>query len=81
MALWKKMWLLFTAIWLTVAALNVVTILAFADEVEHQKALVPVAFGVLVPALAYALGWAWAWLRRGKKSRAEPEKKEPEIGL
>ena len=68
MALWKKMWLLFTAIWLTVAALNVVTILAFADPVEHPKALVPVAFGVLVPAAAYGLGWAWDKLRRGKKA-------------
>ena len=60
------MWLLFTAIWVTVALLNVVTILAFADEVEHRKALVPIAFGVLVPAAAYGLGWLWAWLRKRK---------------
>ncbi len=59
MALWKKMWLLFTAIWVTVAALNVVTILAFADEVERSKALTPLAFGVLVPAAAYILAWGW----------------------
>lgn len=61
------MWLLFTAIWVTVAALNVVTILAFADEVERGKALAPVAFGVIVPALVYALAWGWDQLRRRKR--------------
>jgi len=30
MALWRKLWLLFTVIWVVVAALNVFTILAFA---------------------------------------------------
>ena len=68
MAQWKKMWILFTTIWLVVAALNIMTILVFADEVEHAKALVPVAFGVLVPAAAYLIGWGWEKLRRAKKA-------------
>ena len=71
MALWKKLWLLFSAIWVIVALLNVVTILAFSDQVEHRKALVPVAFGVLVPALAYAFGWVWEKLRKAKKSGSD----------
>jgi hypothetical protein len=66
-ALWKKLWLLFTAIWLVVAGLNVMTILAFSDEVEHGKALMPAAFGVLVPAAAFALGWVWARLKKAKE--------------
>lgn len=61
------MWLLFTVIWVIVAALNIVTILAFADAVEHEKALVPVAFAILVPAAAYGLGWLWNRLRQRKK--------------
>jgi len=59
MKLWKKLWLLFAVIWAVVAALNVVSILAFGDDVEPQKALWPAFFGVLVPAAAYALGWLW----------------------
>ena len=59
MALWKKLWLLFTVIWVVVAGLNVVTILAFAEEVEREKALTPLIFGVAVPAFAYLLGWLW----------------------
>jgi hypothetical protein len=66
MALWKKLWLLFTVIWVVVASLNVMSILAFADEVEHEKALVPMAFGVLVPAAVFALGWLWERFRKAK---------------
>lgn len=63
--LWKKFWLLFTVMWVTVAALHAGSILAFAEgELERAKAWYPVAFGVLVPAAAYLLLWAWAALRR-----------------
>jgi hypothetical protein len=51
-------------IWVIVAALNVATILAFGDEVEPAKALWPAFFAVAVPALAYALGWAWERLTK-----------------
>ena len=59
MKLWKKLWLLFTVIWVIVAALNIVSILAFGDEVEPRKALWPAFFAFAVPAAAYALGWVW----------------------
>jgi hypothetical protein len=60
------MWLLFTAIWVVVAALNVVTILAFSDGAEREKAWVPVAAAILVPASVYFLAWLWTrWRGRG----------------
>lgn len=62
MALWKKLWLLFTVIWLIVSALNVGTILAFGEEPE--KALQPAILGIAVPAIVYFGLWAWVRLRR-----------------
>lgn len=59
MPLWKKLWLLFTAIWVVVAALNVVTILVFAEEAERAKAVMPLFFGFAIPAFLYLLGWLW----------------------
>jgi hypothetical protein len=56
-------------IWVIVAALNVVAILAFGDEVPPEKALWPLFFAVLVPALIYAVGWAWD---RWRKSGSDP---------
>ena len=65
MKLWQKLWLLFTVIWVVVASLNAFTILAFAEgEVEREKAIYPVAFGVLVPAVLYALLWGWQQLKK-----------------
>ncbi|HEY9531298.1 MAG TPA: hypothetical protein VIQ55_07905 [Burkholderiales bacterium] len=65
MALWKKLWLLFTVIWVIVAGLNAGTILAFAEDVERGKALTPLFLAFAVPALAYLLGWLWqAWRAR-----------------
>jgi hypothetical protein len=60
--LWKKLWLLFTVIWVVVSALNAGTILAFSEE--HEKALRPIVLGVIVPALLYLVGLAWQRLRR-----------------
>jgi len=65
--LWKKLWLLFTVIWVVVAALNIVTILAFSEgELEQEKALYPLLFAVAVPAAAYFLAWAWMRWRHRK---------------
>jgi len=64
MKLWKKLWLLFAVIWVIVAGLNVMSILAFGDEVEPQKALWPAFFGVAVPAAVYCLGWVWERLTK-----------------
>jgi hypothetical protein len=63
--LWKKLWLLFAVIWVIVAALQAITILVFSPE-EQDKALQPIVLGIAVPALLYALGWAWERFRKRK---------------
>ena len=68
-ALWQRLWLLFTVIWVVVSALNAGTILAFSEE--HEKALRPIVLGVAVPAIAYLL--AWLWFRWRKKSGSDPD--------
>ena len=60
--MWRKFWLLFTIIWMVVTALQVFTLLAFSEEPE--KVWQPLALGVAVPAVAYALGWIWERLRK-----------------
>ena len=42
------MWLLFTVIWVLVAGLNAMTIIAFSEGAEREKAALPIALGVLV---------------------------------
>ncbi len=64
MALWKRFWLLFAVMWVVVAGLHIATILAFSDEVEHGRALYSAAFAVIVPAVAYLIGWGWSKLRK-----------------
>jgi hypothetical protein len=64
MALWKRFWLLFTVLWVVVAGLHVMTILAFSDEIEHGRAAWSAAFALLVPAAAYLIGWCWEKLLR-----------------
>lgn len=64
MPIWKRFWLLFTVMWVVVAGLHVATILAFSDEVEHGRAWTSAAFGVLVPAATYLVGWIWETLTR-----------------
>lgn len=68
MALWKRLWLLFSVIWVVVAALNAGTILLLSEEPE--KAWWPVALGVAVPAALYLVlrGWALLSSRRGGRS-------------
>jgi hypothetical protein len=64
MPLWKKLWVLFSVIWVVVAGLNVATILAFSEaDNPGEKALAPLAFAVLVPAAAYLLAWLWFRIR------------------
>ena len=70
MALWKRLWILFTVIWIVVSGLNAGTILAFSPD-EQEKALRPIVLGIAVPALLYLIGWAWQRLRRGKNPSSE----------
>jgi hypothetical protein len=62
-ALWKRFWLLFSVMWVVVAGLHAGTILATSDEIEHGRAWTSAAFGVLVPAAAYLVGWTWEKIR------------------
>jgi hypothetical protein len=66
MPLWKKLWLLFAVIWVVVAGLNVLTILAFSDEAEHGKAVLPAIYGVAVPAVLYLVLWVWRFFKDKK---------------
>ena len=62
MPLWKRLWLLFTVIWVVVSGLNAGTILAFSEE--HEKALRPLVLMIAVPLVLYAILAAWFRLRR-----------------
>jgi hypothetical protein len=64
MPLWKRFWILFTAIWLFVALLNAVTTIAFAEEIPPDRLLTLLAVAVVVPAALYAVGWLRDRLRR-----------------
>jgi hypothetical protein len=69
MALWKRLWLLFAVIWVVVAGLNAVSILAFSEGAQREKAALPIFFGIAVPAVAYGLGWLWEyWRKKGDSS-------------
>ena len=59
---WQKWWLLFAVIWLVVAVLQVVLILATSEEPD--RALQPLLLRVGVPAVLYALLWVVMRLRR-----------------
>lgn len=60
---WKRWWLLFTVIWVVVAAIQVVTLFAFSPD-EREKIWRPVLLGIGVPAILYVFGLAWEKLRK-----------------
>ena len=66
MPVWKRLWVLFTVIWVIVAGLNAGTIIAFSEGAEQEKAVLPIAAGILVPALLYGVGLLWSRLRKSK---------------
>ena len=61
---WKKLWLLFTVIWVVVAGLNAATIIAFSEGAEQEKAVLPIALALIVPASLYGIGFLWELFRR-----------------
>ena len=63
MRLWQKLWLLFTVIWVVVAALNAFTIIAFSEGAEQEKAVRPIVVGIVVPIVLYAVGFLWEKLK------------------
>lgn len=72
MALWRRFWLLGSAIWVVVCLLSVFTILAFSEG-EEAKALQPLFLAVAVPAVVYAALWLYFRLRGRRKDPATPE--------
>ena len=64
MPLWKKLWLLFSVIWVVVAGLQAATILAVAEGVDREKAVYPIVWGIAAPLAVY--GVIWVWLRLTK---------------
>jgi hypothetical protein len=71
MPMWKRFWILFTAIWVLVALLNVLTTLAFAEEIPPDRLLTLLAVAVVAPAALYAVGWLRDRLRlRGKSPKS-----------
>lgn len=64
MPLWKRFWILFTAIWVFVALLNALTVLAFAEEIPSDRLATLLVAAVGVPAALYAAGWLRERLRR-----------------
>ena len=63
MALWKRLWILFTVIWVVVLGLQIATILAVGEE-PPEKALRPLVLAVVVPPVLYLLLAGWRRLRR-----------------
>jgi len=70
MALWKKLWILFTVIWVLVGMLNAGTLIALADKPQYEKLTPMLLFTFGVPAVVYLAGWA----RQRWRSRNEPGK-------
>ena len=66
MPMWKRFWILFTAIWVFVALLNALTTLAFAEEIPPDRQLTLLTVAIAVPAALYAAGWLRERLRRGR---------------
>ena len=65
MAIWKRFWLLGSAIWVAVCLLNALTIVMFSES-EAWKAWRPLALAAGVPAVAYAALWAYFRMRSRK---------------
>jgi cytochrome c biogenesis protein CcdA len=62
LAVWQRLWLLFSVIWVVVGLLNVFTLAMFGEPGAGQF-VQPVVLTLTVPMLVYLLAWAWASLR------------------
>jgi len=64
--LWKRFWLLFTAIWVAVSLLHALTLVTLGEDVPQDRLVNLLLATVLVPAAIYGIGWAWEAFRRGR---------------
>lgn len=72
MALWKRLWILFTVIWVVVGLLNVVTLIALADKPPYEKLTPMLLFTFGVPAVLYLAGWArQRWRSRNESGKGD----------
>lgn len=62
--LWQRFWLLFSALWIVVATLNVVTLLAFEEKVPEERLETLLLVAVLVPTVLFGIGRVWQAFRR-----------------
>ena len=70
MPLWKRLWLLFSVIWVVVGAINVATIAALEED-PGGKIVAPLALTLAVPVAVYLLAWAWAGWRARNDGEAQ----------
>lgn len=66
MPLWKRFWLLFSAIWVVVSLLHALTLVTLGEDVPHDRLGALLLATVLVPAVFYGLGRLWEILRRNR---------------
>lgn len=61
--LWMRFWFLFTAIWVVVSLLHVLTLLTLAEGVPGDRLAALLLATLLVPGALYAIGRLWQWVR------------------
>jgi len=66
MPVWKRLWLLFTVIWVVVGALRIVTYAVFGEP-GYGQFVQPVILTIAVPAVVYVPLWVWARWRARRK--------------
>ena len=66
LAVWQRLWLLFSVIWVVVGLLRIVTLAAYGEPGAGQF-VQPVTLTIVVPLLVYLPLWAWAVLRARRK--------------
>lgn len=66
MPLWKRFWLLFSAIWIVVSLLHALTLVTVGDDVPQDRLGTLLLATVLVPAVFYGLGSLWEVVRRNR---------------
>ena len=66
MPVWKRLWLLFSVIWVVVGLLRIVTFAAYGGPGAGQF-VQPVTLTITVPLLLYLPLWGWAMLRARRK--------------
>ena len=66
LAVWQRLWLLFSVIWGVVGLLKIVTLAAYGEPGAGQF-VQPALLTVAVPLLVYLPLWGWAMLRARRK--------------